>query len=68
MYQLQLPEPLEEDIRDYIRKTVYTKALQEEIKEFFDDRINPNLKSDGLTFSHIHHGVSKEVMKLYSRI
>ena len=24
----------------------YTKALQEEIKEFFDDRINPNLKSD----------------------
>ena len=44
MYQLLLPKTLEVDIRDYIIKTVYTKALQDEIREFFDDRINPDLK------------------------
>ena len=46
MAALALPKPLEEDIRWYIRRTVYTKTLQEEIREFFDDRINPNLKVD----------------------
>lgn len=44
MYQLLLPKELEVDIRDYIIKTVYTKALQDEIREFFDERINPDLK------------------------
>ena len=61
MYQLLLPKTLEVDIRDYIIKTVYTKALQDEIREFFDERINPDLKKE------IIAQVFKEIL-LYSKI
>ena len=61
MYQLLLPKTLEADIRDYIIKTVYTKALQDEIREFFDERINPDLKKE------IIAQVFKEIL-LYSKI
>ena len=46
MLRLGVNDALREDLRRYLRRTFTTKADQDELKEFFDERVNPKLKHE----------------------
>lgn len=46
MNRLNIPTDLREELHDYLRRTFTTKADQAELIEFFEDRVNPDLRKE----------------------